>query len=190
MIIACDVDGVVCDLQTPWLAAYNAEFNDNLTPAHIVEWDMHKLVKKECGTQIYKYLKSDLYDTAPVYPGAQAGVQALRDMGHRVVFVTTCVKGMTDFKWDWLERHGFLPKGKHNQPDLITAADKALIAANLLIDDKADTIKNWIAVRKRRAFLFQQPWNVNTLLDEPSAFWLWAKRATGWPEIVQTMGEV
>lgn|SRR5512135_993687 len=191
MIVACDVDGVVADLFHSWLGHYNRDYNDTLTPEQITDWDVSKFVKPECGKKIYDYLHhGDLYDEVPPIEGALEGLERIREIGHRVVFVTTCVKQMTDPKWNWLERHGFLPKGKHNQDDLIVAADKLLVDAQLLIDDRAKTIVRWVNDKSRRGMLFQSSY---VLPDVPSAFWMKCSRVSNWShlltEFVRIYGE-
>lgn len=154
--IAVDVDGVCADLHVEWLRRYNAEFNDSLTVEGIHQWDMVPAVKPECGKQIYKYLRDpDIYEKVPPIAGALEGVTKLRDDGWRVVFVTSCVKGMADQKWEWLERHDFLPKGAYSQADLVIAHDKSLIRADALLDDYNGNLDSWM----RRGILLDAPYN-------------------------------
>lgn len=54
MTILCDVDSVVANIMPEWLRMYNEECGDALRPPDIVEWDMHKLVKPECGRKLGK----------------------------------------------------------------------------------------------------------------------------------------
>lgn len=154
--IAVDVDGVCADLHGEWLKRYNAEFSDNLTVERIHQWDMVPAVKPECGKKIYKYLNDlDLYDNVPVIEGAKDGVDALRDDGWRVVFVTSCTKGMADQKWEWLERNGFLEPTVRQQADLVIAHDKSLIRADALLDDYDGNLGSWL----RRGILLDAPYN-------------------------------
>src|SRR5690625_2202655 len=55
--ILCDVDGVVADLLTEWVRRYNAKYDDDLSPEDITEWEMHRNVKPECGTDIHNFLR-------------------------------------------------------------------------------------------------------------------------------------
>jgi 5'-nucleotidase len=155
-VIAVDVDGVCADLHTEWLRRYNAEFSDTLTVERIHQWDMVPAVKPACGKQIYKYLNQpDLYEHVPVIGGAKEGVDGLRDSGWRVVFVTSCTKGMADQKWEWLERHHFLAPTKGQSADLIIAHDKSLIRADALLDDYDGNLGPWM----RRGILLDAPYN-------------------------------
>lgn len=177
--IAVDVDGVCADLHAEWLKRYNAEFADTLTVERIHQWDMIPAVKPECGKQIYKYLNQpDLYANVPVIAGAHDGVNDLRDRGWRVVFVTSCTKGMADQKWEWLERHGFLAVTKGHSPDLIIAHDKSLIRADALLDDYDGNLHGWM----RRGILLDAPYN-------RAAIGPWT-RITGWAQVPRALAGI
>jgi 5'(3')-deoxyribonucleotidase len=186
MIIACDGDGVVCGLHEPWLRRYNRDYNDSLTIDKWISWDVHKYVKPECGKKIYDYLTApDLYDDVQPIAGSLEGIRAIRAMGHEVVFVTACTWGMTDQKARWFIRHGFCTDvGVMLPPDFVPIDDKLKIDAHLLIDDRADTIRNWVNKKRQRAILFEYPWNASLLTDMPSTFWSWCQRVTSWRQIV------
>jgi 5'(3')-deoxyribonucleotidase len=157
VIIGCDVDGVIADLHTEWLHRYNAEYGDAMRVTDIICWDIHKLVRPECGTHIYAYLSDpDLYANVPLVEGARFGVGYLRAMGHRVVFITSNAKGMTDQKWRWLERWGFLPAGD-TAIDLVCATDKSFFAVDAMIEDYAENLRE---SRASLRLLLSRPWNV------------------------------
>ena len=171
MIIGVDVDGVLADLHPEWLRRYNVEFDDGLVPEDITHWDFHDIVKPECGKRIYEYLTMpDLYDKVLPVPGAMNGVQTLRRAGHRPVFVTSCVKGMTDAKWDWLEHWNLLDSAS----DLVVAHDKSLINLPVLIDDALHNV-NWA----RGDILFDAPWNRSERA--------YPRRVRGWSEVLSAL---
>jgi 5'(3')-deoxyribonucleotidase len=159
MIVLVDVDGTVADIHVPWLGMYNADYHDRLTLAHITKWEMHELVKPECGRKIYKYLEDPkLYEKAPVIEGALSGVKQLRANGHKVVFVTA---GVYESKVLWLARNGFLLlENWRNATDVVIASDKSLIMGDALIDDYPVNLTNSPAFLK---FLFGRPWNKNSI---------------------------
>jgi len=186
MIIAVDVDGVIADLHEAWLTRYNRDYNDTLRPEDINQWDIEPFVKPECGNKIFSYLSlPDLYKDVKVVPGALEGVAQLRGNGYRVVFATSNVKGMTDPKWEWLEHHGFLDGKRRAHPDLFVAYDKNLVDAALLIDDKAENVDKWIEEKRRRAILFEAPYNKGALDHKHSAFWNWCGRAHNWEGVIR-----
>lgn len=134
MIILCDVDDVVANLVEPWLARYNKDYDDSVTPDHCVRWEIEEFVKPECGKKIFSYLDSTIYEEVQPMPGALEGVRILRDLGHRVIFVTSCGAETASAKYHWLARHGFVG-GTFAQKDLIFATDKSMIRGDVLIDD-------------------------------------------------------
>lgn len=153
MTILCDVDGVVADLLSRWLRLYNQDYDDCLTPADITSWETNEFVKPECGKRIFHYLdRADLYDGVLPIEGARVGVQELRAMGHRVVYVTACSSGvMAKGKIEWLFRHDFLTDMK----DLMVARDKSLAKGDLMIDDYIKNLRDFGG----RGVLFDAPYN-------------------------------
>jgi len=174
MIILCDVDGVVADLLSEWVRRYNAKYDDDLSPEDITEWDMHRNVKPECGTDIHNFLRMpNLYSMVEPIPGALEGIQELRRRGHRVVFVTAAVVGSMDQKARWLKRHGFLT----DLNDLIVAQDKSLVQGQVLIDDGAHNIETFPGY----ALLYKAPHNEQ---------FVWPFRADDWAEVIDQIDEI
>ncbi len=161
MIVGVDMDGVVCDLHQPWLAAYNADYPEApLRREDCYLYDLSKLVASKCGRRIYNYLnEDDLYATAPALPGALEGVRALRAAGCRVVFVTSTGRALAGQKRAWLEREDFLETGHgHDGPhdDLINMSDKGLLRADALVEDNPKQLRRFQGSLK---ILLDQPWN-------------------------------
>ena len=187
MRIACDVDGVLADLHIEWLRRYNADSGDDLKPEEITAWNIQHFVVPEYRTKIFDYLRADdLYDTVPTIAGSVEGVRELRGLGHRVFFATSCVMGMTDPKWRWLQRYGYFTEetAQHrSQVDLVMVSDKTLLDAHLLIDDRDQHVAEWVE-RDRRAIIFDAPYNQDFEDDIPANRAPWYKRCYGWEEIV------
>lgn len=153
MLIGCDVDQVVANLNEEWLRRYNIEYDDTLCVAELVSWDISKFVKPECGKNIDKYLhQRGLYDCIKEIPNALWGVCRLRRQGHRVVFITSDPSGGKSGKIDWLYNHYFA----EDQNDWIVAHDKSLIRMDIMIDDSPRNIASSTATFN---LLFNQPWN-------------------------------
>jgi len=105
--IGFDVDDVLCDLLTPWLASYNEEFDTNWTPDQLTQWEIWlDLGGREAD--VYRHLRASLYKVAQPFFGALAVVEAVRAMGHEVVFLTSCPDAWHyHAKLEWLARYGF-----------------------------------------------------------------------------------
>lgn len=169
-IIAVDVDQVVANLNKEVFRLYNAEWNDNLSEDNITTWDWVDHVKPECGDHIHDYLKlPDLYDNVQPVDKALWGVNYLRDLGFRVVFASSCFIGMEKYKLEWLVNHGFLKllPNAYTCKDWIPIADKSLIRADAIIDDRPLYIKTF----KGMAIVFDRPYNQDTLADARMKHW-------------------
>lgn len=157
-IVAVDVDEVCAQLDKEWLRRYNEEYGDRLTQDDLKVWDISQVVHPHCGKAIFKYLRqTDLYDHIEPYPDALGAIEAIRLAGHRVIFVSSCVRGGYDMKVEWLVKHGFLPDGERSLKDFYAAADKSLIQADMLIDDHINNVRNFSGA----GLLINRPWNRN-----------------------------
>ena len=187
MIIACDVDGVVADLQSEWLRRYNKDYEDTLTLEDWTTFGVHE--KCKCGTKLYEYLHDPtLYPAVLPVHNALYGVNLLRTLGHRVVFVTSCVPGMTDGKYDWLVENKFLAPSNDGwwgglSDDFIVTGDKSLIDADILIEDRAETVIEWVEKRRHRAIIINRPWNRG--VDMRSSLTAWITWVDDWREVVE-----
>ena len=163
MIIAIDVDGVCADLNSEWLRRINDAQGTSFTSDDVTEWDMSKLSVD--GFDVYSILRDkDIYRHVAPIPGALEAVNAMRGAGHRVVFVTSCTLGQYDAKERWLVREGFL-QDEYTHRDLVLASDKALVKADLLIDDGLHNVEAFPG----KVILIDQPYNRKTDIKYPRA---------------------
>lgn len=174
MLIYVDVDGVIVDLISEWLTAYNIDYNDSVTPNDLNNgWEMPQYVKDECGSKIYDYLHNrSLYDNALPIEGALDGVRKLREMGHRVVFATSTPQGVEGRKLQWLIDNGFIEPKDHVFKDYIEISDKHLLCGDVLIDDGLHNVDGF----KGLGILFDAP---HTQKDE------WPVRLKGWDNVIK-----
>lgn len=164
LIVGVDVDEVCANLLGEWLRRYNRVYDDCKTPEDIRGWGMPENVKPECGARIYDILREpDLYDHILPIDGARGAVLKMREVGHRVVFVTSCTTGTTDAKVRWLERWGFLPSGPKVHKDFVACSDKALVNVDVLFDDNVETIERF----PRAAYLVMVPHNQDVPCSKP-----------------------
>jgi 5'-nucleotidase len=171
MIILVDVDDTVLDLNTEWIQnRYNPDYKDNLSRSQIKTWNIDEYVKPECGMKIYDYLKDkDLYSNIKPILGAVEGVKKLRELKHRVIFVTAY---FNEQKVECLHRNGLLNEYPYNDErwntatDVIMANDKSLIKGDYLIDDRIENLEKFGS-----GFVFNQPWN-NQICNFPR-FYNW-----------------
>lgn len=156
-IVLCDVDGPLADLHPEWLRLYNRDWDDHLSPGDVTAWEIDQFVKPACGKRIYDYLRDPfLYDSVAVVPGALEGLRAIRDMGHRLVFLTAANEDMVRPKARWLMRHRIV-RGTHaGMKNVVFAQDKSLVMGDVLIDDYP---VNLLASSARVKILWDAPHN-------------------------------
>ena len=143
--VAVDVDEVVANLLGEWLRRYNREYGDCLVPEDIRGWDFRAQLKghaRMAGIHGFLYDK-DLYEHVLPMPGAKEAIGLLRHTGARVVFVTSCVEGTADAKLSWLRRWGFLDYTAAPDHNFIAAADKSLVRADYLLDDRIENAEGF-----------------------------------------------
>lgn len=168
MTILFDVDGVLANLHVAWLKRYNLEYHDRLAVKDIIKWDIHELVKPECGTKVYDYLDYTIYDEVSPIRGAREAVQYARQWS-RVIFVTTPCNNHGGAKLVWLNKHGF----EVDKKDYIECHDKSLIRGDVLIDDYPNNLLGFVGL----PILFDRPWNQES----------WLRRIVGFGEEYQTL---
>lgn len=138
LTVLCDLDGIVVDLLGPWLAAYNAKWDDNLTPDHITDWNIHQFAKPECGFKMYDFIDSgEVYKNLRALPGAVEGIKQIEKMGHEVIMVSAGSKNLATagHKLEWCKE--FL---KFSRKKCIIAHKKELVCGDVFIDDSPENI--------------------------------------------------
>lgn len=155
-IALVDVCDVVVDLHNETIRQLKLEI-----PERITGWDMFDILPaSDCARIKDMFDTPDFWRGLPPTPGAIRGVQALRNQGYRVHFVTspwiTC-PGWDDIRREWLgqnlDAHPVHDITFTSQKDLLTAGD-------LLIDDRPKHIKAWQAANPgKKAWLFDIVFN-------------------------------
>lgn len=143
MRLLIDMDSVLVQLLPTWLRWYNEEFEDTLAIKDITAWDMHSIVKPECGHQIYKYLDQPgaYRDLAPM-PGGPLAIDTLLRRGHEVFIVTSPPYTSQTAVWDkleWVREH--LPF--FDESHVIFCRRKFVVAGDVLFDDCPTHLKEF-----------------------------------------------
>ncbi|KAJ7923075.1 hypothetical protein B0H13DRAFT_1981588 [Mycena leptocephala] len=114
---------------------------------------------------------------APPVPGAREGVQALKDMGYKLVIVTARTADVADASWEWVEKYfpgvfanvvftgQFKDAHKLHHNEVLTNLTKSQVCTDLkaqvLIDDSSENaIQCSTALPPTRVLLFgEYEWN-------------------------------
>jgi len=154
-----DLDDVMGDLLTPWLARYNWGWNDNLTINDITEWDIAKFVKPECGEKIFQFLEPTVtgYSLWNNMEPMEGAIEALGVLSEKMeIFVVSSVSGnyrICEYKDRWLRKHfPFLDPKK-----FYFVSDKSGVCGDFMVDDYH---KNLIGFNGMK-ILFDHPHNAN-----------------------------
>lgn len=179
-VVFCDVDDVIADLCTEWVRLYNADYDDTLRREDVTDWNIAKFVKPECGDAIFNYFHNkDLYDKVLPVEGSTHGIFALREMGYRVVYATSCNISMAGLKLQWLDDYGFLSMDMRGiSKDYIEVSDKHLLLGDTLIDDYHHNLNGF----QGRRILFNASHNAGVSHND-FAF----TRAADWDEVVNKL---
>jgi len=153
-VIAFDVDGVLLDIHTPWIAWYNQEYGDSLTVDDVTDYYVPAFMPKANLADVMAFIQDPiLYDElAQPIPGALDVVTDLQRRGAEIVFVSHTYPSVYDAKIRALMRYGFLA----NPAQYIACHSKYkyLVAADALIEDCEQT-----AIQHPGGMVFSRPWN-------------------------------
>jgi 5'-nucleotidase len=135
--IAVDLDTTLNNLEEVWIANYNRDYNDNLTPEDMVVWNTAEIVKPECGKKIYDYLlEPNFFLNLDIKPNAREVMDQLNE-DNEVYIVTAYHYDTCADKARWVIKNlPFLDIRRQ----LVFMYDKFMFNADILIDDGAHNI--------------------------------------------------
>lgn len=170
------------DLLGNWLKSYNDCYGDNLSAEQVQSWEIHRHAK--FGYKIYEIINRDgFYEELDPLPGAITAVNKIRDMGHKLLFVTASMKNPNAAagKLRWV-----MNNLDTDRKDVIIAHNKYLIKGDVFIDDSPSNIKSYREHWPSSKILtISYPYNaeVSHLVDLRADFY--KDTETAWASIVQ-----
>lgn len=146
--INLDVDGVVADT-TPGLFSSLKQAGFDPLPPDDPSWRTWYIMDRMTPDMRTEALKTfnepSFWRNLPTVPGAKEAVQAFREAGHHIQWVTTpweqCY-GWREERRDWLKEQFEYPSQKL-ELDLTVGGSKAEIWADVYIDDKPEHVRGW-----------------------------------------------
>jgi 5'-nucleotidase len=131
--VLCDIDCVVADLLGPWLAAYNAEYAQDVRIEDVSSWDLGACVPH--GDEVYQIIRRPgFFASLPLLGGAKEGLEELLEKGNDVYLVSAAYSASAfSEKFDWVRKH--LPFMKDRVFLTDGKTPKGLIRGDVLIDD-------------------------------------------------------
>jgi 5'(3')-deoxyribonucleotidase len=131
MIIGCDLDGTLQNIQHVWIDYLNKKHGLNKTYEDITKWDMRYAFPDLTKDQIYEPLYSDSfwYDLKPL-EYAQEYLKKLYDT-YKVYIVTSSYSQTIDTKITWMKEYFPFIEWR----DVIVMKNKQMLKLDVLIDD-------------------------------------------------------
>lgn len=179
--VILDVDGVSADFVTHTLHTLVALGGPQMHHDDIHTWDIFGSIPREWEDRmVAEWHRPGWCAGIPLYEGAREAVVALREVAE-VVFVTTAMEDAPHWMWErsrWLKQH--LNAGAR---DIIFAASKKHIGADVFVDDKVSNVVEWHHAHPTSvAILWDQPYNRQESL--PAG----VQRTRSWEQVVQLVG--
>lgn len=149
--VGIDLDTTLNNIEEMWLQLYNKDYNDNLSPDQLLDWDITKFIKPECGRKIYDYLNlPNFFYELDIKPYAKEAVEWLSEY-FNLYIVTSYTPNVCVDKARWVEKH--LPF--INQRNIIFCNNKGALNFDYLIDDGGHNLESF----KQTGIVFDMPYN-------------------------------
>lgn len=181
--ILLDVDGVLADFVTAFLAVVRFQLGRDHVPEDVTQFNLasslglSKLEFDQCAEIVSA---SGFCRTLSVYPGATDGVAALHRIAD-VYIVTSPWNSNRTWTYDreqWLAEHFGIPHSR-----VVHTSAKHLVRGDVLVDDKTETLHTWQAEHPTgRAIQWTTPHN------RADAWEGWA--TSSWVDLCRMVGAV
>ena len=179
MVIACDVDNCINNLQEVVVRIFNERYNTNYTLNDFTEYDVMNVLPTHEGIAMKEiYGKHGLYDKVRPIPGSQEALRKLVNMGHQVYFVTDAMPSTYAEKVMFLQRYfDFIDKSH-----IVAMKHKHLFKCDAMIEDNLD---NLLAGYHYHRICFNYPWN-----DSKKDYIYGINRCYNWDDVLAAINKI
>lgn len=179
MIIACDVDDVICNLQEVVIELFNNKFGSKYTLEDFTEYDiMNILPTQDAIVMKDMYGSHGLYNKVKPIPGAQEALEKLINLGHQVYLVTAAIPETYGEKVAFIKR--FFPY--IDDGHIVAMKHKYMFKCDIMIEDNLQAL---LAKPYYYRICFDKPWN-RSVND-----WTYdIRRCKSWNEIVEVVNKI
>ena len=153
--IAIDMDEVLADTLTHYVAHYNAEFGENITKPDLEARKLAEIIPAERRARLRHYaLAPGFFLDIPPMPGSSGVFAELRER-YEVFIATAAMEFPTSFneKFAWIKAH--FPDFPESH--IVFCGDKGILSADFLLDDSPRQLARFTG----KPFLFSAPHNRN-----------------------------
>jgi 5'(3')-deoxyribonucleotidase len=179
MVIAVDVDNVICNLQEVVVKLFNNRYGASYTLNDFIKYDVMNVLPTQDGIVMRDmYSEHGLYDKVKPIPGAQEAMRKLINMGHQVYLVTDAIPNTYAEKVTFIQRYfDFIDKSH-----IVSMAHKHLFKCDILIEDNLD---NLLAGHHYERICLNYPWN-----QSKKDYVYGIHRCYNWDDIMATINKI
>lgn len=178
MVVAVDVDNVICNLQEVVVNSFNKRYGSHYTVDDFTEYDVMNILPTQDGIVMRDmYGELGLYNKVKPYSGASDGLQKLINAGHDVYLVTDAIPKTYGEKVEFIKRYFPFIDESH----IVCMKHKWMFKHDVLIEDNLQTL---LAKPYYHRICFNQPWNqANDWVHD-------IHRVSSWDEIVAVVNKI
>jgi len=192
MTIATDIDEVLADTSSAFIAFYNANFRTSLSRANLKSHDWREslgIAFDEFVLRLHKFVDEGGFEKVSPIMGAREGVKALcRD--HKLLAITSRPRVLSDTTSLWLERYFpgcfreiYYTKELIGEKNRVSKATFCLQEGTELFIDDAYEYAAGCAARGIATLLYDSPWNKNAELTSNMT------RVFSWKDILASVAD-
>lgn len=153
MIIAIDMDNVLCNLQEVIINLFNKRHGTHYKLEDFTDYDVaHILPKNEAVLMKSMYGEDNLYSNIKPLVGAQNAIEKLVNAGHQIYIVSDVIPKTYAEKVEWLKF--YFPQ--IDQAHIVAMKHKHLLRCDVLIEDN---LQNLLAKPYYERICFDYAWN-------------------------------
>ena len=179
MVIACDCDNILNNLQEVVVNNFNHRNGTNYTLNTFQTYDvMSSIPKEEAIIMKEMYGESGLYDMVSPIRGARPGIEKLINSGNQVYIATDAIPKTYGEKVEWIKRYFPMIDDAH----IISIKHKWLLNADIMIED---CVENLLAKPFYERILMDYPWNRHV---KDYAYNI--HRCTNWEQVTDVVNKI
>ena len=179
MVIAVDVDNVLCNLQEVVIDLFNKRYGSHYTMEDFTEYDiMNVLPTQDAMVMQDMYGEVGLYNKVKPIPGSQEALKKLMNLGHQVYLVTAAIPKTYGEKVAFIQR--FFPY--IDESHIVCMSHKWMFKADVLIEDNLQTL---LAKPYFHRILIDMPWN-----QSKKDYVYGIERCHDWNDVLATIDKI
>jgi 5'(3')-deoxyribonucleotidase len=179
MVIACDVDDVICNLQEVIINLFNKRFGSSYTVDNFTDYDvMNVLPTQDAIVMRDMYGEVGIYNKVKPIAKAKESLQKLINLGHQVYLVTAAVPKTYGEKVEFIKRHFPFIDESH----IVCMKHKWMFKCDIMIEDN---LHNLLAKPYYHRILMDRPWNQNN-----KDYVYDIHRCANWDEVVDVVNKI